>query len=68
MSTPDTPSTPILRAMGIGGFVGSCIAAGVLGNPWWVLIGVAIFVGTAILSATIDAVIAEIRNQKEKSK
>jgi hypothetical protein len=67
MSTPDTPSTPVLRAMGIGGFFGGLISCVFIG--WWgVLVAVGLFVGTAILAATIDGISTAIRNQKEKNK
>lgn len=64
--TAHTPSTQVLRAMGIGGLLGCFLVALLLWSWVWLPVGVAVFVGTAVLSAAIDQVIAAIRNQREK--
>lgn len=65
MSAPEPFYTQVLRAMGVGGFFGGLISCVILG--WWgVLVAVGLLVGTSILAATIDQVIAVIRNRKDK--
>jgi hypothetical protein len=66
LTAPESQSTIVLRIVGLLGLLFGTAVGGIIGGWWW-LLGLGIFIATALIAASIEIVRSELGKRPRRS-